>query len=97
MHVSGPGQQIINRGLRIQGKAIRQNGQNVVEPSLRIQASRFGGFQSGENDHAGIGSGLGITEEPVLPANHNWADCVLYLVVTDFNFTMMSVTTEAEA
>lgn len=60
----------------------------MVEPSLRIPSIRFGGFQSDENDHADIGSGLGITKVPDPPANYNRTDCVLYLVVADFNFSM---------
>ena len=61
----------------------------MIQISLRVQSVRLSGFQQGEDEDAGVGSGLGITEQPVLSAHNNGPDRVLHLVVADFNFPMV--------
>ena len=39
----------------------------MIQISLRVQPVGLGGLQQGENRSAGVGAGLGITEQPVLP------------------------------
>lgn len=56
----------------------------MAQISFRVEPVGLGGFQNGEDDHAGIGSGLGIAKEPVFPPDHNGADRVFHLVVADF-------------
>ena len=44
------------------------------KPCFRVQPVCLGGFQDRIDKHAGVGPSLGITEKPVLPANHNRTD-----------------------
>ena len=66
----------------------------MIQISLRVQPVRLGGFQQGEDGDAGAGSGLGITEQPVLSADNNGTDRVLHLVVADFNLPMVEERTK---
>ena len=61
----------------------------MAQISFRVEPVGLGGFQNGKDDHAGIGPGLGIAEEPVFPTDHNGADRVLHLVVADFNLAVV--------
>jgi len=81
LHDISPGQQIINRHIRILGEAIRENGQYVVKPGFRVQSVGFGGFQHSEYSHTGVRPGLGIAEQPVLTADHDRTAGVLHLVI----------------
>ena len=57
----------------------------MVQISLRVQPVRLNSFQQGEDRDAGVGAGLGIAEQPVLPADNYGADRVFHLVVADFD------------
>ena len=61
----------------------------MVKPSFRVQPVGLGGFQHSEYNHTGIRPGLGIAEEPVLPADHDRADGILHLVIAYFYLTMV--------
>ena len=61
----------------------------MAQISFRVEPIGLGGFQNGEDNHAGLGPGLGIAEEPVFPPDHNGADRVLHLVVADFNLAVV--------
>ena len=61
----------------------------MVQIGLRIQAIGFGRFQHTENSGAGVGPGLSIAEQPILPADDNRADGVLHLVVADLDLTVV--------
>ena len=74
--------------MRISVEPLRQHREKMIQISLRVQSVRLGGFQQGEDDDAGVGPRLGIAEQPVLPAHNNGPDCVLHLVVADFNLPM---------
>ena len=89
LHLLVPRHQIIHRSLRIIGKPFRQHRQQVVQVSLGVESIGLGGLQDGEDNHAGIGSGLSVTEEPVLSADDNRADGVLHLVVDDLDLTVV--------
>ena len=43
----------------------------MVQVSLWVQAVGFRGLKYGKDDHAGVGTGLGVAEQPVLAADHN--------------------------
>lgn len=62
MHNIGPRNQVINGRCKVPDKAIRQDRQYVGNPYFWVQPVRLGGFQDRGEDHAGVGSSLGITE-----------------------------------
>ena len=74
--------------MRIIGKPFRQDVQQIPQVSLRVQSVGLSGLQQGKDRGAGVGVGLGITEQPVLPTDDNWADGVLYLVVADLGLAV---------
>ena len=73
----------------INGEPFWQHRKKMIQISLRVQPVRLGGFQQCEDNHAGVGSGLGITEQPVLSAYNIGPNRVLNLVVADFNLPMV--------
>ena len=89
-----PRHQIINRSLWISSEPFRQYRQQTVQISLRVQSVRLSGFQQSEKEDAGVSSGLGITEQPVLPADNNRSNRILYLVVANFNLPMVEERTK---
>ena len=89
MHDICPRYQIIKCRIRIPSEAIRQDGEYVTEPAFRVQPVCLGRLQQRKYNHAGTGPSLGITEKPVLPANHNRTDGVLHLVIADLNLAVI--------
>ncbi len=61
----------------------------MVQVSLRVQPVGLSGLQQGKDRGAGVGTGLGVAEQPVLPADGNRADGVLYLVVADLDLAVV--------
>ena len=60
----------------------------MVQVAFGIEAVGLSRFQKSIDGNAGVGAVLGITEEPVLPADDNGADRVLHLVVADLDLTV---------
>ena len=61
----------------------------MVQVSLWVQPVGLSGLQQGKDRGTGVGTGLGVAEQPVLPADDNRADGVLHLVVADFDLTVV--------
>ena len=57
----------------------------MVQVGPRVESIGLGSLHNGEDIHAGTGPDLGIVEQPVLASDHNGADGVLRLVVTDLD------------
>ena len=61
----------------------------MVQIAFGVQSVCLGSFQQRKDDDTGVGAGLGIAEQPVLPADHNGPDSVLHLVIADLNLTVI--------
>ena len=61
----------------------------MVQVSLWVQPVGLSGLQQGKDRGTGVGTGLGVAEQPVLPADDNRADGVLHLVVADFDLAVV--------
>ena len=75
--------------MRISSKPLRKHRQQMVQIGFRIEPVGLHGLQNGEDDHASVGAGLRVAEQPVLPANYNGTNGVLHLVVADFDFAVV--------
>ena len=61
----------------------------MVQVSLGVEPISFGGLQNGEDNHAGVGPGLGVAEQPILASDHNGTDGVLNLVIADLDLAVV--------
>ena len=61
----------------------------MVQIGFRIQPVGLGRLQQGEDRSAGVGTGLGVAEKPVLLADDNRSNRILHMVVADFNLAVV--------
>src|SRR3954471_3168191 len=82
-----PGQQVTDTVDRM----IRNPGQNVTQPSLRIKAIQFCGLDQRQDGRSPFSACIRPCKEPVLPSESNRADGTLGGIVVDLDRTVIEI------